>query len=85
MQASRRSKSEAVIVDTVIGIPILFVAFTLLVGGIEEALFFLLLAVVCTLGVSLVILLPLAWVMGMLARTVVTALMRQVQGARSAA
>ena len=85
MQATRRSKSEAVIVDTVIGIPILFVAFTLLVGGIEEALFFLLLAVVCTLGVSLVILLPLAWVMGMLARTVVTALMRQVQGARSAA
>ena len=54
-------------------------------GGFEQAGFFLLVAVVCTAGVSLVILLPLAWMTGVFTRTIITALLSLMRGARSAA
>jgi hypothetical protein len=85
MQPPKHSKTQAIVRDGLIGIPILFTIFAVMVGSFEDALFFLFVAVVCTLGVSLVILLPLAWVVGTITYTVVTTLMRQFRGARSAA
>ena len=73
------------IVDTLVGFPILFLLFSLLVGGFANAAFILLVAVVCTLGVSLVVILPLAWAVGMITNTTLLILRDKIRGARGAA
>ena len=48
------------------GVPLTFLGLVVFLGGLQEAAGFLLMSIVCTAGISLVVLLPAFWVVGFL-------------------
>jgi hypothetical protein len=71
--------------DTAVGIPILFLGSAAVLGSVTNAFAFFVIAVVCTAGFGLLILLPLACVLGALVRRPVVYFLRRSRSAPSAA
>lgn len=70
-------------VRTLIGAAVLFALLTAMTGSVNSAMTVLLILVVCTAGMSLVILLPLAWAIGWVVLAVVMAIAGRRQPAAS--
>jgi hypothetical protein len=62
--------------DTAIGAVVLFIVAAATMGGVQTAVTFLVYAIICTLGISLAILLPLAWAVGTVIRRPIAHLAR---------
>ena len=76
---------QALMLDTAVGIPLLFMLSAAMMGSLSNAITFFVIAVVCTAGVSLLILLPLACVLGALVRRPIAHLLNRQRSATSAA
>jgi hypothetical protein len=73
-----------IFLDTAIGAAVLFVVASVTLGGVQTAAMFLFYALLCTLGISLAILLPLAWAVGTVIRRPIAHLARAASGGRGA-
>lgn len=69
-------------VQTLVGSVVLFVAFWVMMGNLGDVLTFLFFAVICTAGLSLIILVPLAWGVGWITLEVLRGLGRLLPSAR---
>ncbi len=63
--------------NTLIGIPICFILTCIYVGGIDEAMSIILIAIVCTAGISLVIILPCCTLAGFITTSICRAMMKK--------
>ena len=76
---------QGLLLDTAVGIPVLFALSAAMLGSVSNALGFLAMAVICTAGFSLLLLLPLAWVLGALVRRPLALILNRTRRASSAA
>ena len=64
------------LLQLVIGAAVVFVGLAICCGGVEQAISLLFISVICTVGFSLLIWIPLCWFTGWLLVTVFTSLAR---------
>ena len=76
---------QAIALDTAVGVPTLFLLSAAMLGSVGNAITFFAIAVICTLGFSLLILVPLAWALGALIRRPIVYLLSRLRSVPSAA